>query len=88
MELLRVQQRLIKMMKGSEHLFCEERLKELGLFLLEKRRFRGIFTMRRNTHREGTQRTKPSSFQWCPVTRPEAKGTYWNGQFPLNIQKL
>jgi len=21
---------------------------------------------------------EPSSFQWCPVTRPEAMGTNWN----------
>ena len=60
--------------KELENLSYEERLRELGLFSLEKRRFRAILLMCINTRWEGAKKMDPDSSQWCLLTEQEEKG--------------
>ena len=62
------------MMKGLEHLSYEERLRELELFRGEKAQGALI-----NAYKYLKGGCKESgSFQWRPVTGPEAMGTNWH----------
>lgn len=63
------------MMKGPEHLSCKERLRELGLCSLEKRRLRGDRTNVCKYLMGEIGKTEPGSFQWYPVGGQKAMGT-------------
>ena len=74
----KVQWRPTKMIKIPEHLSCEGRLRKLKLFCLEKRRLRVDLINVYKYLMEGVKKMEPGSFQWHPVTGPEARGTNWN----------
>jgi len=63
------------MMRGLEHLSYEERLRELALFSLKKRRLPRDLTNAYKFLRVGVRRMGPNSSQWCPATGQGAMGT-------------